>query len=136
MKIINIFSYRFTTILHGIWAIPVVGIIRIISPVLLIRLGTLRSDRIGHFVADAGQQFAVSLAPVLDFLAMVFQKILDANDAMGGYLIPTLGVILGSLIIIPKIIGLFTPLMALFSTTAPAAAPGKIAIKSLPIPSI
>ncbi len=71
-----------------------------------------------------GQQFAVSLAPVLDFLAMVFQKILDANDAMGGYLIPTLGVILGSLIIIPKIIGLFGPLMALFSTTAPAAAPG------------
>ena len=60
MKIINIFSYRFTTILHGIWAIPVVGIIRIISPVLLIRLGTLRSDRIGHFVADAGQQFAIS----------------------------------------------------------------------------
>jgi len=71
-----------------------------------------------------GQQFAVSLAPVLDFLAGFFQKILDANDAMGGYLVPTLGVILGSLIIIPKIIGLFGPLMALFSTAAPAAAPG------------
>jgi hypothetical protein len=71
-----------------------------------------------------GQQFAISLAPVLDGLASFFQMILDANDAMGGYLIPILGTIIGLLVVVPKIIGLITPLMALFSTTAPAAAPG------------
>jgi len=71
-----------------------------------------------------GQQFAISLAPVLDGLASFFQMILDANDAMGGYLIPILGTIIGLLVVVPKIIGLITPLMALFSTAAPAAAPG------------
>jgi hypothetical protein len=71
-----------------------------------------------------GQQFAVSLAPVLDGLASFFQMILDANDAMGGTLIPILGTIIGLLVVVPKIIGLITPLMALFSTAAPAAAPG------------
>ncbi len=71
-----------------------------------------------------GQQFAVSLAPVLDGLATFFQMILDANDILDGYLIPILGTIIGLLVVVPKIIGLITPLMALFSTAAPAAAPG------------
>ena len=71
-----------------------------------------------------GQQFAFSMSGVLDTLATFFQMILDANDMLGGYLIPILGTILGLVIIVPKIIGLFGPLMALFSTTAPAAAPG------------
>ena len=71
-----------------------------------------------------GQQFAVSMSGVLDGLATFFQMILDANDILDGYLIPTLGTILGLLIVVPKIIGLFGPLMAMFATTAPAAAPG------------
>lgn len=71
-----------------------------------------------------GQQFAVSMSGVLDSLAWLFQKILDANDILDGYLIPILGTILGLLIVVPKIIGLFGPLIAMFATTAPAAAPG------------
>ena len=35
-----------------IFAIPIVLIIRLIKPMLLVRFGSLRSDRIGHFVAN------------------------------------------------------------------------------------
>lgn len=45
--------------LQAPWAIPGVIIIRCIRPWRTIRLGTLRSDRIGHFAADAGQQWAM-----------------------------------------------------------------------------
>jgi putative glycosyltransferase (TIGR04372 family) len=45
------------TIAHGTWAIPIITLIRIISPLLLIRVGVIRSDRIGHFVADSAHQF-------------------------------------------------------------------------------
>ena len=75
-----------------------------------------------------GQQFAVSLAPVLDFLAMMFQGILDLNKEMGGYLIPILGTILGLLVIVPKIVGVFTTFMALFATAAPAAGAGAVSL--------
>ena len=47
------------TAAHGIWAIPCVFIMRFIKPVVLIRIGTFTSDRIGHFSADAGQQFVM-----------------------------------------------------------------------------
>ncbi|MEB3828484.1 TIGR04372 family glycosyltransferase [Phormidium sp. CCY1219] len=46
-------------ILQAPWAVPGVLIIRCISPWRTIRLGTLRSERIGHFAADAGQQWAM-----------------------------------------------------------------------------
>jgi len=41
---------------HGVWALPVVLTIRMIRPWRTIRFGTIRSDRIGHFAADAGHQ--------------------------------------------------------------------------------
>tara|TARA_R110001606_G_scaffold156452_8_gene299232 strand:+ start:2135 stop:4480 length:2346 start_codon:yes stop_codon:yes gene_type:complete len=75
-----------------------------------------------------GQQFAVSLAPVLDFLAGFTQGILDLNKEMGGYLIPTLGTIIGLLVIIPKIVGVFGPFMAMFATAAPAAGAGAVSL--------
>jgi len=75
-----------------------------------------------------GQQFAVSLAPVLDGLATFFQLILDLNKEMDGYLIPILGTMLGLLIIVPKIAGVFTTFMALFATTAPAAGAGAVSL--------
>jgi putative glycosyltransferase (TIGR04372 family) len=46
-------------IVHGIWAIPTVLIMRLIHPFVLVRLGTFRSDRIGHFAADVGQRWAL-----------------------------------------------------------------------------
>ena len=45
------------TILNGVWAIPIIIVIRIIRPFLLIRFGTFFSNRIGHFVADSAHQF-------------------------------------------------------------------------------
>lgn len=46
-------------LLHGFWSIPVVLVIRCLRPWRIIRLGSIRSERIGHFVADAGQQWAM-----------------------------------------------------------------------------
>ena len=51
---------RFFLILSGVWAIPFVLIMRIFRGVILFRIGTLRSDRIGHFASDSGQQFAAN----------------------------------------------------------------------------
>lgn len=44
---------------HGIWAIPTVLVIRCLRPWQIIRLGSICSERIGHFAADAGQQWAM-----------------------------------------------------------------------------
>jgi len=51
-------GFRLTEILvlyacNAIWAVPVVILIRMIRPWAHIRMGTLLSSRIGHFVADA-----------------------------------------------------------------------------------
>lgn len=54
----------FSILLNGIWALPAVLIMRLISPMLLIRVGTLNSGRIGHFVTDGAEQIArLSLQP-------------------------------------------------------------------------
>ncbi len=44
--------------MNGFWAVPVVLLIRALRPLALIRLGVIRSDRIGHFVADGAEQVA------------------------------------------------------------------------------
>ena len=43
---------------NGIWAIPCVLLIRVLRPIVLIRLGTLFSLRIGHFASDGAEQVA------------------------------------------------------------------------------
>ena len=40
------------------WAIPAVLLIRLLRPWIYIRVGTIISGRVGHFVADSGQQWA------------------------------------------------------------------------------
>ena len=45
-------------LLHSVWAIPCVLIIRLLRPIILIRIGTLFSGRIGHFAIDSGMQWA------------------------------------------------------------------------------
>ena len=45
------------TLIQGVWAIPCVFIIRLLRPIILIRIGTLFSGRIGHFAKDAGIQW-------------------------------------------------------------------------------
>lgn len=40
----------------GCWALPLVFVMRLMSPLIIIRLGTIRSDRIGHFAPDAIEQ--------------------------------------------------------------------------------
>ena len=45
-------------LLYSVWAIPCVLIIRLLRPIILIRIGTFFSGRIGHFGMDAGMQWA------------------------------------------------------------------------------
>lgn len=51
-------KYGSLWLIHGVWAVPFVLLIRVIRPFVLIRLGTLHSTRIGHFVADGAEQLA------------------------------------------------------------------------------
>lgn len=43
---------------HGLWALPVIFVIRVIRPFKLVRFGAIQSSRVGHFAADVGQQRA------------------------------------------------------------------------------
>ena len=44
------------SLFHGLWSIPCVFVIRLLRPVVLIRVGPIRNDRIGHFAIDAAEQ--------------------------------------------------------------------------------
>ena len=50
-------SRLLVNLLYSVWAIPCVLIIRLLRPIILIRIGTLFSGRIGHFAKDAGIQW-------------------------------------------------------------------------------
>ena len=62
IKIVKIFLIKVCILIdlgiNGLWAVPLVLIFRILQPHLKIRFGTIRSDRIGHFVQDAAEQLA------------------------------------------------------------------------------
>ncbi|MHC8865802.1 TIGR04372 family glycosyltransferase [Arenicellales bacterium IMCC57338] len=47
---------RIKILFAGIWAIPIVLLLRSLRPFVLFRFGAIRSNRIGHFVADACEQ--------------------------------------------------------------------------------
>jgi len=55
---VNTLVDRIFIITSAIWAIPCVLIIRLLRPFILIRVGSIRSNRIGHFGIDAGMQWA------------------------------------------------------------------------------
>ena len=60
-KIKTLFLYQVNfskLILNSVWAIPTVIIIRCLKPWVLIRIGTISSDRIGHFVPDVSLRWA------------------------------------------------------------------------------
>lgn len=61
------------------------------------------------------QQFAISIAPLLDGIARFLQGVLDLNQAMNGYLIPGIAIIFSLAVGLPKIAGIFTTFMGVFS---------------------
>ena len=67
-----------------------------------------------------GQQFAISMNPFLDGIARFVQSVLDFNATTNGYFIPTMAAILGTLVFVPKIVGLFTDFFGMFETAAQA----------------
>jgi putative glycosyltransferase (TIGR04372 family) len=46
---------RFKLAINSIWAVPIVVIIRVIRPIVLIRICRIFSERIGHFTADISE---------------------------------------------------------------------------------
>ena len=60
LRKVNSLIDRILLITSGVWSIPCVLLIRLFRGIILFRLGTLRSDRIGHFAADSGQQFVAN----------------------------------------------------------------------------
>lgn len=57
---LNALIDRILLLISGVWSIPCVLLVRMFRGIILIRMGTLRSDRIGHFASDSGQQFAAN----------------------------------------------------------------------------
>jgi len=45
-------------VINSFWALPAVMLIRALQPIVLVRMGTLVSWRIGHFAADGAEQVA------------------------------------------------------------------------------
>lgn len=46
---------------HALWAIPVLIVIRVVRPLLIVRVGIFNYARVGHFVADVARHKAQSL---------------------------------------------------------------------------
>ena len=61
------------------------------------------------------QQFAISIAPLLDGIASFLQGVLDANQALGGVLVPGLAILFSVVIGLPKLVGIFQTFFGLFS---------------------
>ena len=50
---------RLKILFAGIWAIPSVLFLRFLRPLVLVRFGAIRANRVGHFVTDACAQKAL-----------------------------------------------------------------------------
>ena len=55
--IVLMLGHRFLSLVNAVWAIPCVFIIRLIKPLIWIRIGKLYAGRIGHFVPDAAEHY-------------------------------------------------------------------------------
>lgn len=49
---------RMKLLINSIWAIPLVALMRLVRPIILIRICLLFSDRVGHFIPDVAEQLA------------------------------------------------------------------------------
>lgn len=75
------------------------------------------------------QQLVIGLAPLLSVIEAITNKIIEWNQATGGWLIPTLGALAGAIGIMKIAMMGFTPVLSALGATAPAA--GKAAEKGL-----
>lgn len=58
MKLQIFSTYRLMFLINSIWALPAVLLIRVIRPLVLIRICKIFSERIGHFTADIAEHLA------------------------------------------------------------------------------
>jgi len=75
-----------------------------------------------------GQSFAISLKGTIDVVAGFLQKILDLNDLLQGYLIPTVFVVVTTMVALGKVFALLAPLLPAIGTGSGLAAPGLAAL--------
>lgn len=52
-SLIELFEKNKDSAFHGFWCVPVILICRVLAPLVTVRFGFLRSDRVGHFGAHA-----------------------------------------------------------------------------------
>jgi putative glycosyltransferase (TIGR04372 family) len=70
---------RLAQLMAGFWAIPLVLAMRLSRPIRLIQICGIRSDRIGHFVADSVEQKARTINPTQNSSTYYFLQGIPTN---------------------------------------------------------
>lgn len=70
---------RLAQLMAGFWAIPLVLAMRLSRPIRLIKICEIRSDRIGHFVADSAEQKARTMKSTPNVSTYYFLQGIPAN---------------------------------------------------------
>jgi hypothetical protein len=89
---------------------------------------------VGEKITKVFQNFAIQIAPLVEFLADLAQGFLDWSQSMNGTPAMILGVVAAVVIaikVLPAIIGIFSGITAGAAALAPAIAPAAIAIGGL-----
>lgn len=89
---------------------------------------------VGEKITKVFQNFAIQIAPLVEFLADLAQGFLDWSQSMNGTPATILGVVAAVVIaikVLPAIIGIFSGIVAGAGALAPAIAPAAIAIGGL-----
>ena len=89
---------------------------------------------IGEKITKVFQNFAIQLAPMVEFLADLAQRFLDWSQSMNGTPVMILGIaaaIVVAMTVLPALLGIFGAMTAGAAALAPAIAPAAIAIGGL-----
>mgnify|MGYP003631204556 FL=1 len=89
---------------------------------------------IGEKITKIFQNFAIQLAPMVEFLADLAQRFLDWSQSMNGTPVMILGIaaaIVVAMTVLPALLGIFGAMTAGAAALAPAIAPAAIAIGGL-----
>ena len=74
------FKENIFNILNAFWAIPFVILVRLLRPIFFIRFTLLRSNRIGHFVADSVQLMILNEKKNQNFRRILSFKVPSSNN--------------------------------------------------------
>jgi putative glycosyltransferase (TIGR04372 family) len=72
LNFLKIHRFKLKYAINGIWAVPLVFLVRLIRPLILIRFGFINSVRIGHFVPDGSMHYVNNLNKETNRIIEVF----------------------------------------------------------------